>query len=212
MEKSWFFNNGQKYGQEELRKYFTRIYRNGISLDDAGLMEMQVSASGSQVTVAPGFAIIGGFAYESDLPIQMTITPDSNFERIDRMVLKMDIAAMEITVAPGFAIIGGFAYESDLPIQMTITPDSNFERIDRMVLKMDIAAMEIRLYRKPGIAASSPQPPQLQRDGIVHELSLAQVKVSASGKLTVVDERADQKLCGSIRPRNLTELETMMKE
>ena len=68
------------------------------------------------------------------------------------------------------------------------TPDSNFERIDRMVLKMDIAAMEIRLYRKPGIAASSPHP-QLQRDGIVHELSLAQVKVSASGKLTVVDER-----------------------
>lgn len=165
MEKSWFFNNGQKYGQEELRKYFTRIYRNGISLDDAGLMEMQVSASGNQVTVAPGFAIIGGFAYESDLPIQMTITPDSNFERIDRMVLKMDIAAMEI-----------------------------------------------RLYRKLGIAASSPQPPQLQRDGIVHELSLAQVKVSASGKLTVVDERADQKLCGAIRPRNLTELETMMKE
>ncbi len=38
------------------------------------------------------------------------------------------------------------------------------------------------------------------------------MKVSASGKLTVVDERADQKLCGSIRPRNLTELETMMKE
>ena len=90
------------------------------------------------------------------------------------MELQVSASGSQVTVAPGFAIIGGFAYESDLPIQITITPDSNFERIDRMVLKMDIAAMEIRLYRKRGIMLS--QPPQLQRDGIVHELSLAQVR------------------------------------
>ena len=29
--------------------------------------------------------------------------------------------------------------------------------------------------------------------------------------MTVVDERADQKLCGAIRPRNLAELETMLR-
>lgn len=165
MQKSWFFNNGQKYGQEELRKYFTHIYRNGVSLDESGAMELQVSVSGSQVTVSPGFAIIGGFAYENDMPIQEAVTPDPNYERIDRMVLRLDITAMEILV-----------------------------------------------QRKKGVAASSPQPPQLQRDGVVYELSLAQVKVSASGNLSVVDERADQDLCGAIRPRNLAELETMLKE
>lgn len=165
MEKSWFFNNGQPYGQEELRKYFTHIYRNGVSLDDAGAMELKVSTSGPTVTIGTGFGIIGGFAYENDMPITQTVTPDGNYPRIDRVVLRLDVAEMTI-----------------------------------------------RSRIKKGVPASAPKPPELQRDSVVHELSLAQVKVPVSGAMTVVDERADQTVCGAIRPRNLIELETMMQE
>lgn len=163
-EKSWFFDNGEQYGQAELRKYFTHIYKNGISVDDTGAMELKVTASGSKIAIAEGFAIIGGFAYENDS---------------DR--------------------------------EISITADANYSRIDRVVLRLDMAAMSIRSALKKGVAASTPKPPDPQRDSAIYEISLAQVKITPGGSVTVTDERANPDLCGTIRPRNLTELDQMMK-
>lgn len=165
MERSWFFNNGDPYGQDELRKYFTHIYRNGIAIDDMGSMELNVSASGNAVNVESGFGIIGGFGYEND---------------------------------------------SDVLIQ--VTADGNYDRIDRVVLRLDVTAMTIRLALKKGIAGSSPKPPDLQRDGLIYELSLAQVRITPSGGMKITDERFSQELCGAIRPRDMTEYQAMIKE
>lgn len=164
MEKSWFFNNGDQYGQDELRKYFTHIYRDGVSIDDAGTMELEVTAQDSTVNIGSGFAIVGGFAYEN----------------------------------------------SDT-LSFSISADANHTRIDRVVLKLDIATMQIRAVIKKGTPSSSPKAPQLQRDSVIHEISLAQVSVTTGGVLAVKDERSDQELCGAIRPRNLTEFENMMQ-
>lgn len=164
MEKSWPFNNGEKYGQEAWAEYFDHVYRSGISVDDSGVMELKVTASGTTVSVAPGFAIISGFAYKNDSQKEITVTPDSNYVRIDRVVLRLDTASMSI-------------------ISMV----------------------------KKGIASSSPKPPDITRSGTVYELSLAQIRVTTSGTVTVTDERSDTQMCGAIRPKNITELEAMMK-
>lgn len=164
MEKSWFFNNGEQYGQDELRKYFTHIYRDGVSIDETGTMELEVTTEGSTVIVGTGFAIIGGFAYENS---------DS--------------------------------------LRFAVLPDANHTRIDRIVLRLDIATMQIRAAVKNGIPSSSPKAPQLQRDAVIHEISLAQISVTAGGSITVMDERSNPELCGAIRPRNLTELENMLQ-
>lgn len=163
-EKSWFFDNGELYGQAELRKYFSHIYKNGISVDDTGALELKVTASGSKVEIAKGFAIIGGFAYENDSAKELSITADVNYPRIDRVVIRLDLAAMKIQSA-----------------------------------------------LKKGVAASTPKPPDLQRDSIIYEISLAQARITTAGNIIITDERADQNVCGTIRPRNLTELDQMMK-
>jgi len=52
--------------------------------------------------------------------------------------------------------------------------------------------------------------PVLQRDASVYELSLAQVRITKTNVITVVDERYDKVYCGAIRPKNLTEFNTMI--
>lgn len=164
MEKSWFFDNGEQYGQAELSEYFRQIYRSGVSVSDAGLMDMEVSANGTQVSVGNGFAIINGFAYENSGTLSFTIESDNNYSRIDRVVLRLDLALMKISA-------------------------------------------EI----KKGTAGSTPKAPDLQRDSMVYELSLARVLVDVNGNITVTDERTDVELCGAIRPRNLSEIDAMIQ-
>lgn len=165
MESSAFFDGVPNYGQEHFNRYFKNLFYSGISVDDSGNMELAVTVSQGKPAVGTGFAIIEGFSYNNDSLLEHDITPDANYERIDRMVIRLDLPQKKVYSA-----------------------------------------------LKKGTAGSSPQPPSLQRDNLIYELSLAQVRVSPSGTVTITDERFNQSVCGALRPRNMSEFNAMVKE
>ncbi|HJD35643.1 MAG TPA: hypothetical protein IAA00_01690 [Candidatus Blautia ornithocaccae] len=165
MESYGFFDGDTEYGQAEFNRYFNYLYRSGVSVDDSGNMELKVSVSGKALKVAAGFAVLQGFFYYNDS--ELTLTP---------------------------------------------TPNSNYARIDRVVVRLDISSQKISTVLKAGTAGSNPKAPDLQRDNLIYEVSLAQVKISTAGALTVTDERFNQSLCGAIRPKNLTEYNAMVAQ
>lgn len=116
-----------------------------------------------------------------------------------------------VSVAAGFAILRGFWYNNDSAKGITVPTPSTLPRIDRVVLRLTITTKSITAVLKQGTEASSPQPPALQRDSNVYELSLAQVRVTSAGAITVTDERPVESVCGAIRPKNLTEYNDMIQ-
>jgi hypothetical protein len=165
MEYYGFFNGDQEYGQEEFNRYFDNIYESGVSIDDNNNMTLGV-------------------------------TQDSG-------VLK---------VAPGFAIVKGFYLYNDSTKSINIIKDSNYERIDRLVVRLNINNHKVSLELKSGVAGSKPVPPTLQRDNLIHEISLAQIKINTTGFIAITDERFRSELCGVIRPKNFLEYKDMVKQ
>lgn len=159
-----FFDGDNLYGQDEFNRYFENLYENGVSIDNNGNMTMKTYVSGNSVYFGAGFAIIKGFYLYSDK---------------DKAI--------------------------------TITRDSNYKRIDRAIVQLDLTNKKVGLNYKLGTPSSNPQPPELQRDNLIYELSLSQVHVPVSGSITIVDERARNELCGAIRPKNITEYKDMIK-
>lgn len=164
MEHSGFFNGDQEYGQEEFNRYFDNIYESGVSVN-------------------------------SDNSMTLGITNEGNI----------------IKIASGFAIVKGFYLYNDSIKSITVTSDSNYDRIDRVVIRLNISTSKVSIEIKKGVAGSKPQVPELQRDNLVYELSLAQIYVPRSGSITITDERYRKELCGAIRPKNLTEFNSMLK-
>lgn len=164
MEHSGFFNGDQEYGQEEFNRYFDNIYESGVSVN-------------------------------SDNSMTLGITNEGNI----------------IKIASGFAIVKGFYLYNDSIKSITVTSDSNYDRIDRVVIRLNISTSKVSIEIKKGVAGSKPQVPELQRDNLIYELSLAQIYVPRSGSITMTDERYRKELCGAIRPKNLTEFNSMLK-
>ena len=164
MEHSGFFNGDQEYGQEEFNRYFDNIYESGVSVN-------------------------------SDNSMTLGITNEGNI----------------IKIASGFAIVKGFYLYNDSIKSITVTSDSNYDRIDRVVIRLNISTSKVSIEIKKGVAGSKPQVPELQRDNLVYELSLAQIYVPRSGSITITDERYRKEICGAIRPKNLTEFNSMLK-
>lgn len=164
MEYSGFFNGDQEYGQEEFNRYFDNIYESGVSVNSDNSMTLGITNEGNIIKIASGFAIVKGFYLYNDSIKSITVTSDSNYDRIDRVVIRLNISNSKVTIE-----------------------------------------------MKKGIAGSKPQPPTLQRDSLIYELSLAQVYVPRSGTITLTDERYRNELCGAIRPKNLTEFNSMLK-
>lgn len=107
---------------------------------------------------------------------------------------------LDVVMEPGYAIINGFFYKNDSALNIPIdAADLNFSRIDRIVLRLDLSNRTIKSFVKKGTATSNPVPPVLQRDGTIYELSLAWVKINASGtNVTVIDERGNEDVCGFV--------------
>lgn len=126
------------------------------------------------------------------------------------MTLGVSVDGTNINMAPGFAIIKGFFFYNDSLKTIEITRDTNYDRIDRIVVRLNLSDKKVSIEQKQGIAGSSPQVPALQRDNIIYELSLAQIRVPVSGNLVVTDERYRTELCGAIRPKNFTEFNDMI--
>lgn len=115
---------------------------------------------------------------------------------------------MSVAVAIGAAFVQGRLFEVyDTPETLTISSaDPANPRIDRIVVRLDLSTNQRRAYLavKTGTPAATPSPPSLQRDSVVYELSLAQVRVEANatsiGVNNITDERANETVCGWIYP------------
>ena len=162
-EHSGFFNGDQEYGQEEFNRYFDNIYESGVSVNSDNEMTLEVTTSGMNVLVGVGFAIVKGFYLYND----------SNKTIIE-------------------------------------TADSNYNRIDRIVLRLSLSSSKVSIELKKGTPANNPVAPVLQRDNIVYELSLSQILVGKDNTLRVTDERYVAGVCGAIRPKNLSEFNSMI--
>ena len=105
MQYSGFFNGDQEYGQDEFSRYFNNIYESGVSVDDTGTMTLAVAKSASSVTVGAGFAIIKGFYLYNDSELGISINADTDYSRIDRVVIRLNLLTgpAEITIKEGIA-------------------------------------------------------------------------------------------------------------
>lgn len=115
-----------------------------------------------------------------------------------------------VQISKGFSIVKGFYLYNDSEKVINITRDIYYDRIDRIVVRLNLSNSKVSIELKQGVAGSKPVAPNLQRDSMIYELSLAQVLVPKSGSFIVTDERHRQELCGAIRPKNLTEFNQML--
>ncbi|WP_438310790.1 hypothetical protein [Sporosarcina sp. FA9] len=109
------------------------------------------------------------------------------------------VSAVEI----GAAFVEGYLYRNTAQINLThATGNPSFPRIDRVVVRLNrnIANRDIRVVIKQGTPATNPLPPSVERNDLIYELSLSQVRVNAGTNViaTVIDERLDQSLCGIV--------------
>lgn len=97
----------------------------------------------------------------------------------------------KVTVATGGGLVDGKWYTNSAAIDHSIpSPTAGTERIDRIVLQAVWSSFTVRCVRLAGTASSSPTPPALtQTRGGIFEISLAQVRVTSAGVITVTDER-----------------------
>lgn len=122
---------------------------------------------------------------------------------------------LSVTIGYGAGMIQGYGYwlkdNGEGLLQKNFQPAASQPRIDRVVLQLNtsLAARKVSIEIKTGAAAAEPVAPELTRSGNIYELSLAQVRIEA-GALSlsgdkIVDERADEELCGIVEPRAVTE-------
>lgn len=110
---------------------------------------------------------------------------------------------VQVKIDIGSAYIEGFMYQNTAPFLLSHeASDLTNSRIDRIVLRLDrgVNARNIKAYVKKGLPASNPQPPSLQRDEVIFEISLAQVRIDA-GKTeisSVTDERLNPLVAGLV--------------
>ncbi len=118
----------------------------------------------------------------------------------------------KVAVGAGFAIVRGFYFYNDSAASLPVAPDANYNRVDRVVLRLNALTGPVAPVIKEGTAGSNPAAPSLERNSTVYELSLAKITVTPSGEIIVADERADNSVCGAVRPKNLTEYKAMVAE
>lgn len=113
------------------------------------------------------------------------------------------VSGMNTNLEPGTAFLEGFMYRNTDNILFTHdAADATNARIDRVVLRLDknMNARHIRAFVKKGLPAANPQPPTLQRDAIIYEISLTQVRINAgvTAITSITDERFNENVAGLV--------------
>ena len=111
---------------------------------------------------------------------------------------------MGVTVQQGKAWIDGYILYVDNPQSLTLDSGDNLlPRIDKVVIRLDKINREIILAIKKGTPATNPTAPNLQRDGDVHELGIANIRVdrgaSTITQSDITDLRLNSNECGIVR-------------
>ena len=98
---------------------------------------------------------------------------------------------MNLTLGKGIAwlhydefvgCVYGNTSELTLAVEMS---DAQYNRIDRVCIRLERLANKCYAYIKKGTAASNPVPPELQRDNVAYEISVAQIFVGVG--VTVIN-------------------------
>lgn len=97
-ESYGFFDGDNLYGQDEFNRYFDNIYESGISINENGNMTLNCYVNNNNVIVESGFAIVKGFYLYNDSNKTIAITRDSNYNRIDRIVVKLNLSSKKVTI------------------------------------------------------------------------------------------------------------------
>lgn len=126
-------------------------------------------------------------------------------DNVPGLEVRVETGTMNTVVDVGSAIMRGHLYINDTPHTLTHSlAEPTADRIDRIVLRLDLrnAHRNILLHIKEGVPSSNPEPPTLQRDAFIYELSLAQVRIRANTSTIdpsdVTDERLDDDVCGLV--------------
>ena len=106
MEKSSFFNaeiiNGEYdrvYLAEDYARYFASFIGNGVFPNPSNNLRVVATGNNMKVTVKAGKAWINGYYYENDSDLILNVAPaDGVLDRIDRVVVRYDLAEREITI------------------------------------------------------------------------------------------------------------------
>jgi hypothetical protein len=123
-------------------------------------------------------------------------------DKIPRLKVTKE-SGLQTVLEPGSSYMEGFMYRNTADITFTHdAADATNPRIDRIVLRLDrgVNVRSITAQVKKGTPATNPVPPSLQRDDIVYEISLAQVKINAGATTiaSVTDERFDPSVAGLV--------------
>ena len=93
-----------------------------------------------------------------------------------------------VSVAAGAAVVNGKFYKNTAAANVVVPTPSGATRIDRIVLRADYSAQTVRMARLAGSEGGA-APALTQNDGVMWEISLAQVSITTAGVITVTDER-----------------------
>lgn len=116
--------------------------------------------------------------------------------------------SMNTVVSPGGCLVNGYLYvlrDDGGGVKTFEHPASaSNDRWDRIVVRLMTETRTIGLLLLTGTPGAAPVPPELTRTSTIYELSLAKIKVRAGAESVeaadVVDERADESLCGQAVP------------
>lgn len=111
---------------------------------------------------------------------------------------------MNVSVQQGKAWIDGYILYVDNPQSLALDTGNNLlPRIDKIVIRLDKINREIVLAVKKGTPATNPTAPSLQRDGDMHELGIANIRVdreaSTITQSDITDLRLNSNECGIVR-------------
>lgn len=109
MAESYKFFNSQEgdireYQASEFAEYFGAFIPDGVFIDNGNITLGVTNGTGMEVVLGEGYANIRGYFYKNDEPITFTLDPaDSVLNRIDRIVIKLDITnrTMKATLKKG---------------------------------------------------------------------------------------------------------------
>lgn len=96
-----FFNSAagdtRQYKAEEFAELFSSFFNSGIANRGSGIGLKVNAGTGMLVNIDVGYAIIQGYYYKNDTSLSLNIhASDTILNRIDRVVLKLDLVARTI--------------------------------------------------------------------------------------------------------------------
>lgn len=114
--------------------------------------------------------------------------------------------SMGVTLGAGVAwmhydTFAGCVYGNTENTALTVDiSDAQYGRIDRVCIRLEMLNNTCHAYVKKGTAAATPVAPELQRDNVAYEISVARiyvgVGVTAINAGDITDERLDASVCG----------------